>query len=223
MSLLWPSRDERMGELCERARRGDRKAFRALYGELYEPVMTYVGRRVRSREDAEDLTARVFMRLLERFPEIDTKKGSIQMFVTAMARNAVIDYRRARRRGGEQEADENALLDGAETPLDTLMREEQMEQIKRALSELPSDTREMLELRYGEGLRHKEIAELLGVQEAAVKQRFSRTLRWLKDKLGRAAFFAKDSVPKESGSAGKEAGAETGDGYAPKGAMSDVR
>lgn len=194
MSVFWPSRDEQLHELCMRARRGDRKAFQALYGALYEPVKSYVHRRVRSREDAEDLVARVFVRLLERFPEIDLSKGTLRMFVIAMTRNLVIDYRRARPKSDESAADLNALEDAAGTPLDALMHEEELECVKRVLVELPEDTREMLELRYGDGLRHKEIAELFGVQEAAVKQRFSRALRLLREKMSKAVFSPKGAV-----------------------------
>ncbi len=194
MSLLWPSRDEQLHELCTRARCGDRKAFQELYGALYEPVSAYVGRRVHSREDAEDLVGRIFMRLLERFPEIDLEKGTVRMFVLVMARNAVIDYRRTRRREGGGEATLSVLEDGAGTPLDALMHEEELTRMKHVLSELPEDTREMLELRYGDGLAHKEIAGLLGVQEAAVKQRFSRTLRMLRDKMKEMVFSPKGAI-----------------------------
>ena len=43
--------------------------------------------------------------------------------------------------------------------------------------------REMLALRHADGLRHREIAELLGLSEVAVKQRMSRALRALRAEL----------------------------------------
>lgn len=183
MSFLWPSYDDRLRELCERARGGDRDAFRALYGELYGPVARYVSRRVARPADAEDLVARVFHRLLERLPEIDASRGSVRMFVLAMARNAVIDHVRTRRRDVPADEALGLLVDEAGTPLDALVREEDLKELRALLLELPDDTREMLALRYGDGLRHGAIAELFGMEVSAVKQRFSRALKALRARL----------------------------------------
>jgi RNA polymerase sigma-70 factor (ECF subfamily) len=48
---------------------------------------------------------------------------------------------------------------------------------------LPPESRQLLELRFGDGLRHAEIAALTGAREAAVKQRLSRLLRSLRGTL----------------------------------------
>lgn len=183
MSFLWPSYDDRLRELCARARAGDRDAFRALYAELYGPVAKFVARRVARREDAEDLVSKIFHKLLERLPEIDQARGSVRMFVLAMARNAVIDHARTTR-GHVPIDDATAVLaDEAGTPLDALLREEDLRDLRNVLLELPDDTREMLALRYGDGLRHVEIAEMYGLNVATVKQRFSRALRALRERL----------------------------------------
>jgi RNA polymerase sigma-70 factor, ECF subfamily len=183
MSFLWPSYDDRLRELCSRAKAGDRDAFRALYAELYGPVAKYVARRVGRREDAEDLVAKVFHKLLERLPEIDQARGSVRMFVLTMARNAVIDHARTSRGNVPIDDAMAVLVDEAGTPLDALLREEDLRDLRAVLLELPDDTREMLALRYGDGLRHVEIAEIFGLNVAAVKQRFSRALRALRERL----------------------------------------
>src|SRR4051812_30463640 len=91
---LWPDRDARHARWIRRAQRGDRDAFRALYGELYPLVAGFVSRRLANREDAEDLVSRVFHRLLERLSDFDPSRGSAAVFVLAIARNAVIDHLR---------------------------------------------------------------------------------------------------------------------------------
>ena len=52
---------------------------------------------------------------------------------------------------------------------------------------LPSEDRELIALRYADGLRHGEIAQLLGISEAAVRQRVSRALRGLRQEEGELA------------------------------------
>jgi RNA polymerase sigma-70 factor (ECF subfamily) len=183
MSFLWPSLDDRQRELLERSRKGDRDAFRALYLELYGPVATFVGRRVGCREDAEDLVSRVFHKLLERLGDFDAARGSARMFVLSIARNAVIDHVRTAHRGVPVDDFAGILADETGTPLDALVREEELREVRAVLLELPEEVREMISLHYGDGLRHGEIAEILGLRVDAVKQRFSRALRALKERL----------------------------------------
>lgn len=183
MSFLWPSPDDRLLDLIERSKRGDRDAFRSLYLALYDPVARFVGRRIASQADAEDLVSRVFFKLLDRLGEFDARRGSARMFVLSIARNAVIDHLRTRRDAVPVEDLGGVLADEAGTPLDALVREEELREVRALLLELPEETREMLALRYGDGLKHREIAEILGLDVAAVKQRFSRALRGLGEEI----------------------------------------
>jgi RNA polymerase sigma-70 factor, ECF subfamily len=181
--LPWLSPDDRHRALLERAQAGDREAFRALYLELYDPVARFVGRRVRRREDTEDLVSRVFHAFLEHLGDVDPRRGTVRMYVLSMARNAVIDHARARREAMPIEDVANVLVDERQGPLDRLLREERLRALRAAVAELPADAREVLALRYGDGLKHADIAELLGESTAAVKQRLSRAQRALRDKL----------------------------------------
>ncbi|WP_437960306.1 sigma-70 family RNA polymerase sigma factor [Sorangium sp. So ce119] len=183
MSFLWPSRDDQLCELLDASRRGDRRAFRALYLELYDPVARFVARRVGRREDAEDLVARAFHKLLERLGEFDRRKGTPRMFVLSMARNLVIDHLRAARQEAPIDDLAGVLADEAGTPLDALVRGEELRAVRAALLELGAEAREVLVLRYGDELKHQEIADLLGIRADAAKQRASRALRELKARI----------------------------------------
>jgi RNA polymerase sigma-70 factor (ECF subfamily) len=109
----------------------------------------------------------------------------------------VIDHLRAQRgRGADGDAVER-LADAALDPAGVLVAVEREAELRAALSEYPPAVREMFSLRFGDGLRVREIAELMNVSEAAVKQRFARTLRELRGKLG--------AEPKAFGAAGDDA------------------
>jgi RNA polymerase sigma-70 factor (ECF subfamily) len=124
--------------------------------------------------------AKVFHRVLEHLDRFDPAKASVRGWVIGIARNAVIDHLRMRR-------DLVALDDAAEllavvdpTPVGLDRR---TEVVLAAVRELPAATREMLALHFGDGLRYREIAELTGGTEAAVKQRMARALRELRARV----------------------------------------
>lgn len=183
MSLLWPSRDDRHADLLRRARSGDRRAFQALFRELHDPVSGYVFRRIVNRADAEDLIGRVFTRMLERLDQFDPKRGRVLPWVLGIARNAIIDHYRTRKVSSPLDALGSPLPAEVRDPLADLLARERAELLAGLLEDLPADVRELLALRYGDGLRHREIAELCGISVAAVKQRVSRARREAKARL----------------------------------------
>ena len=91
MSLLTPLPDEINARRVARARAGDAAAFRSLYRELEPVVAAFIARRVRTRADAEDLTARVFMNFLKHLGDYDRGRGSVHAWVLRIARNAMLD------------------------------------------------------------------------------------------------------------------------------------
>lgn len=181
MSLLAPLRDEINARRVARARAGDAAAFRSLYRDLYPTVAAFIGRRIRGRADVDDLVARVFMAFIKHLGDYRRDRGSVHAWILTMARNAVIDHVRARRILVPIEAAEH--MPGAGDLLGELLAREQLGQLHAQLEALPPDLRELLALRYGDGLRHAEIAAMLGLREDAVKQRVSRALRDLRARL----------------------------------------
>jgi RNA polymerase sigma-70 factor (ECF subfamily) len=185
LTLLWPAPDARATRLLRRAREGDREAFRAAYRELYPRVAAFVGRRCEKREDREDLIARTFHRLLERLPSFDPKRGEAVAFALSIARSLLLDDARATRPSVDlSEVSEAASgLIEQRTPLHAVLEGEELRELRARLDQLPAATRELLALRYGDGLSHRQIAALLGLSEEAVKQRASRALRELREGL----------------------------------------
>lgn len=184
MSLRETLTAARLDRLARRAARGDVEAFGRLYRGLHPPVWRYVSRRIEGEADVEDLVARVFARVVEHLPRFDPGRGGVRAWVLSIARHAVIDHFRARRPADGADADAvERLADAALCPVRALEDDERDARLRRLLSGYPPQVREMLALRFADGLRLREIAALMGVSEAAVKQRFSRTLREMRSKL----------------------------------------
>jgi RNA polymerase sigma-70 factor (ECF subfamily) len=183
-------RDGRHGLWLRLARRGNEDAFRRLYGELYAPVAGYIAARCSSPTDAEDLTSAVFHRFLERLDRFEKGRGSVMTWILTMARSAVIDHHRrlaahggARRQTVPVEDLADVLAADQADPLGSLIRDEHLRQIRQLLRREPDEVREMFALRFGQGLRIGEVAAVLGLSEAAAKQRFARTLKKIRREL----------------------------------------
>lgn len=184
MDLKKKLRDTRHRLWLELARKGNEDAFRHLYREIHDPVAAYVNRRVPQRADAEDLTAEVFRRFVSRLDGYDGGRGSVLTWVLTMARNAVIDHHR-RARPDTVPADEMAELLAGDHPgaLQSLIQAEDLRRVRSLLLKQPPEIREMFDLRFGQGLRVRQVAEVLGISPDAAKQRFARTLRQLQADL----------------------------------------
>lgn len=184
MSLRETLEDARLSRQARKAVDGDPEAFRRLYRALHPVVWRYVSRRLASRADVEDLVSRTFTRMVEHLHRFDPDRGNVRAWAVGIARNAVIDHLRAQRSRGAVADEVERLADAALDPAGVLEADERDAELRALLSEYPPVVREMFSLRFGDGLRVREIAALMEVSEAAVKQRFARTLRELRGKLG---------------------------------------
>ncbi len=186
--------------LARRAAGGDRGAFVELYRALYPPVARFVACRVASSADAEDLVARTFHRLLESLDTLDAARGTVLGWCLATARNLATDLGRADRLrpGGAAalgaEAAE-AVPDRVVDAQGRLESDERLQALARVLEGLPAETRELIELRFGDGLSAAEIAALTGGSEVAVRKRLSRALATLREALAVLDVFPEEVSP----------------------------
>lgn len=175
------ARDLRHRLLLTRARAGHEASLRALYRALYDPVAGYVARRIRCHEDAQDVVARVFHRFVASLDQYEGSRGSVWTWVMTLTRHAVIDHWRAQRSAGESiDVLAEVLADDRPDPLDALVQSEEAQLLHGVLRDEPDEIREIFSLHFVEGMRYAEIARVMGLSEAAVKQRFSRTMRRLR-------------------------------------------
>lgn len=159
--------------------------FERLYEEHVWAVYGFVGYRVRSREEAEDLTQQTFERALKAYKRFDPERASEKTWLFTIARNLIID---AYRRSGGDEAELEAELEAGPPQLSTTEPEQAPglgpdPELARALSRLSDRDREVIALRFGGDLKGTEIAELTGLSLANVQQILSRSLRRLRDEL----------------------------------------
>jgi RNA polymerase sigma factor (sigma-70 family) len=162
-----------------------RQEFAAAYDDHVWDVYGYVGYRVRTREEAEDLTQVTFERALRAWGRFDPKRASAKTWLLAIARNVVIDHYRS-----DRSAQQQPLSDGAVPQSAGVAQVEPDErglgpepELARALGRLGDRERELIALRFGGDMTGAEIAELTGLTLANVQQILSRSLRRLRAEL----------------------------------------
>lgn len=99
------------------------------------------------------------------------------------ARNAVIDSQRRKRPALPWAFAEKAIAaDETQDPERAAVQDEDLRQLNKMIAALDAEKRDLLALRFGAELSCKEIAQVVGKSEAAVKKQLVRTLRLLREK-----------------------------------------
>ncbi|MFN8525338.1 MAG: sigma-70 family RNA polymerase sigma factor [Chloroflexota bacterium] len=162
-----------------------------LYRALVGPVFTFIHLRVGHRQNAEDLTAEVFERVLAGLAGL-RKPERTRSWVFSIARNAITDHwRRHAQRHEVGLLDRDALTAHAvASPEQSAEEAELWAELRSALADLNDREREIVALRFAGGLRHREIAELTGLKEANVGQITHRVLNRLRAQFTRKAEHA---------------------------------
>jgi RNA polymerase sigma factor (sigma-70 family) len=137
-----------------------------------------------SADEADDLTAEVFLRAVRAAEQFDPTRGTVRGWLLGIARHALTDHRR--REGRRRLVPVGALRDlccEAPSPEERLLREERVAGLLAAVARLAPADQELIGLRYGSGLDTAETAAVLGVREAVVRTRLWRALGRLRRTL----------------------------------------
>jgi len=149
-------------------------AFDTLYRRYVAAVYRYTLARVGSAEDAEDVTAGVFLDALAGLPAY-REQGRFPAWLFTIARRHVLAHRRSHAR--------YATVDAADIPAPHAPPAERLDEMARALEALTEDRREALTLRFFAGLKVSEVAAVMGRGESATKMLIHRGLAQLRDAL----------------------------------------
>jgi RNA polymerase sigma-70 factor (ECF subfamily) len=163
----------------ERCLQGDDAAWETvvnLYSKrIYNLTYRYTGR----RDEAEDLTQEIFIRVYQNIKSFRSESGSFQSWIMRVGRNLIIDhYRRTRRfqqSAGTEEMESMSLKDDkVPNPQRAVEQTEAARFLREGLQALSPELKEAIILRDLEGMAYLEIADLLGVPEGTVKSRINR-------------------------------------------------
>ena len=171
-------------ELVQRAKR-DPAAFGSLYEAHYESILNYLYRRTLSVALAEELTSNTFFKALRGLPAFRPRQSiPFRAWLYRIATNEARMYWRSRKGRGRTLplSDEGNLpritfvWPEAESTEAVREKQERYAMVHQALGRLPEPYQSALTLRYFEGLRHEEIAGILGKRPGTIKSLVHRGL-----------------------------------------------
>jgi len=210
--------------LVERAARGDQQAVGLLYDAYVEPLYRFCLSRVGNETDAEDLAEEIFIKVMRAVsgfewrplgPRIaggsgkadadgaasggtaEEERSPFRAWLFRIARNHVVShYRRSALRATAGEVPD-WIADGRRGPAELAETALTIQEIFRAVEQLPPAQREVIQLRFGAGMTVAETAEALEKHETNVKVLQHKGIKRLKEILEAQAAGTEDRSKKE--------------------------
>ena len=182
--------DDGSGSLAVSVHRCDPGAFERLIQRFERPLFAYADGILQNAFDAQEVVQDALLRahkaLTRQYDEERCAALALRPWLFRTVRNLSLNKRRSKRSTLEQPLesfDDGRLgpfvhLEGSE-----LERKEEIELLRRAMSLLPVDARELIVLRFMEEMSYAEIAKTVGASEAALRGKVFRSLKLLRDAL----------------------------------------
>ena len=180
--------------LLTRAGQGDKEAFGELYERYVGRIYNYVYYRTGNLYDAEDLTARVFVRAMHHIENYQDRGLPFSAWLYRIAHNLVANWHRDNSRRKEIPLEDSLLTHSEHEvfPETALVQNEERERLLKIIRKLPPERQQLLILKFVEHLSNAEIGQVMGRTEGAVKSLYHRTLLTLRDDL--LEIISKESV-----------------------------
>ena len=179
-------------DLIVRARAGDTQAWGDLYREFAPAIFRFCRRALPTREDAEDATMEIFMKLRGKLAQFDLSR-SFSAWLYKVAANHCWDMLRRRKARHDKDTEDIDQLP-LETPepnqLERLIEERSGEEVRKALNTLGARARMALVMRYYSDMSYDEIADALGVRRPFVGVVLLRARHELRQALEGSAALA---------------------------------
>jgi RNA polymerase sigma-70 factor (ECF subfamily) len=171
--------------LVERAQK-DPLTFGVLYKLYVDRIYNYIYQRTGNHADAEDLTARTFLKAFANIERYTYQGVPFAAWLYRIAHNAIANWHRDRSKHPMLSLDALVTSSRDDEKLeDVTQAHEERRALLEAIRRLPGERQELLILKFSEGLSNAEIGQILGRTEGAIKSLYHRTLLELREELQR--------------------------------------
>jgi RNA polymerase sigma-70 factor (ECF subfamily) len=157
-----------------------------IYLQYSKPVYNFMRYRINDRHEAEELTSGVFEKVIAKYYMFNNQKGNFDVWIFSIAKNTLNDYFRFQRNRKiySVETTDEIPADVNETdPQNMIVANEEATAIIKSLSVLNEKEKTIISLKYGGGLRNKDIAKILGLSEKNIGVILCRSIKKLRENL----------------------------------------
>lgn len=177
-------------ELIISLKQGKEKTFRVIFIAYFESLEAFANTYVGNRDIAKDLVQDAFYNLWRKKSSLP-EEINLKAYLYQATRNNCLNYlkrlkvqskyeKRTQDKYNELRLNYDAL---SHLNFDTLSFNELLEMLNKAIEQLPPKCREVFELSRYDGMKNREIAQLLNISEKAIEGHISKALKYLKDHL----------------------------------------
>jgi RNA polymerase sigma-70 factor (ECF subfamily) len=166
-------------DLIQRAKLGDMGAFEQLVFRYDKQVLTIAARYVQSSEDAKDIYQEVFLRVFRSLPKFQLR-SQFSTWLFRITTNVCLSHRTKRKRhihtSLSQDSDDEHGGTIADAITDKSATDDQAEKtdtalhVARAVETLPPKQKMVFTMKYYDGYKIREIAQIMGLNEGTVKR-----------------------------------------------------
>lgn len=156
----------------------DQSAYRSLFIQLHGKLKQFSFSIVRSEEEAEDIVSELFVLIIQRKEQLCQLESPLYYFYTTVRNMSLNLLKKQKRRAGLSMDEWQVQLNSIYFRPDLLMiTEEMVLKIKMAVNSLPNRCRLIYKLIKEDGLKYKEVAELLDISIKTVEAQMAIAMR----------------------------------------------
>ncbi len=159
-------------ELIDMCKRGDASGYTMLYNRHSKEVYNSIYRLVNHTAEAEDLLQETFVSAFQAIHKFE-HTGGFRAWIKRIAINKSISWLR-KKKVRFVELETSGLNAGDDTPVDESAFAFKVEEVKKAIAELPEGYRTIIQLHVFENITHAEIANMLGLENNNVRIQYHR-------------------------------------------------
>ncbi|MDP2856328.1 MAG: RNA polymerase sigma factor [bacterium] len=174
-----PKKSEKeIRQLIKKAKKGDAEAFGLIYDHFLDRIYRFIYLKVTNREETQDLAQQAFMKAWEAINRFEDEGLPFSSWLYRIARNLVIDFYRVQKKNIS--LDESIGVMHPDDLEEQMLKSQEQEEVKRALSDLTDEQRDIIVLRFVDDLSYKEIGKITKKNPAALRILQHRALNKLR-------------------------------------------